>query len=132
MVDFNIYVDGAFLCSYRADGIILSTATGSTGYTLSAGGPIVAPDAFLILLTALAPHTLGSRTIVLPDHVEVMTQVGGRSLTEKDGAEVTFDGDTVLSLKTGDQIRVSRADRQTRLVKIDNTSFVEILRRKMN
>ena len=59
VVDFHIFVDDVFLCSYRADGIIVSTPTGSTGYSLSAGGPIVAPDASLILLTALAPHASG-------------------------------------------------------------------------
>ena len=132
VVDFNVYVNQTFLCAYRADWIILSTATGSTGYMLSAGGPIVAPDASLILLTAIAPHTLVSRPIVLPDDDEVMVEIGVRSVTEQDGAEVVFDGDTSLSLRSGDRIRVIKSDKQTRLVKINNTSFVELLRRKLN
>ena len=132
VVDFHVYVNRTFLCAYRADGIILATATGSTGYMLSAGGPIVAPDASLLLLAAIAPHTLVSRPIILPDNDEVMVEVGVNSVTEHDGADVIFDGDTSLGLKSGDQIRVTRSEKQTRLVKINNTSFVEILRRKLN
>ncbi len=131
VVDFNIYVDDVFLCAYRADGIIISTATGSTGYSLSAGGPIVAPDASLLLLTAIAPHTLNSRPVILPDNVEITVEVGAAH-AGIEGAEVTFDGDTALTVTPGDRITVTKAEKQTRLVKINNTSFVEILRKKMN
>ena len=132
VVDFRIYVNRTFLCAYRADGIILATATGSTGYSLSAGGPIVSPDARLMLMTPVAPHTLNSRPIILPDDVEVSVEVVGQSKKCMEGAEVIFDGDTSMSLKEGDTIHVKRSSRMTRLVKINNTSFVEILRRKMN
>lgn len=132
VVDFNIYVDDVFLCSYRADGIIISTPTGSTGYSLSAGGPIVAPDASLMLLTAIAPHTLNSRTIVLPDNVKIKVELGSSNLLDKEGAEVTFDGDTSMKLNVGNSIEVTCSEKITRLIKINNTSFVEILRRKMN
>ena len=131
VVDFNIEVNGAFLCSYRADGIILATPTGSTGYSLSAGGPIVSPDAFLILLTAIAPHTLNARPVVLPEQVEVMVEAAGGRFTEEDGADVTFDGSGTLSLQSGDRIRVRRHEKETRLVRVRRTSFVEILRSKL-
>lgn len=132
VVDYIIEVDGTFLCSYRADGIILATPTGSTGYSLSAGGPIVSPDASLILLTAIAPHTLNSRTVILPEGVQITVEASGREFTEKDGANVTFDGSNFMALMAGDRIRVRRSGRQTRLIKIRRTSFVEILRKKMN
>lgn len=132
VVDFNIYVDDVFLCAYRADGIIISTPTGSTGYSLSAGGPIVAPEASLMLLTAIAPHTLNSRTIVLPDDVKITVELGSSNLLENEGAEVTFDGDTSMKLNVGSSIEVTRSEKSTRLTKINHTSFVEILRRKMN
>lgn len=132
VVDFNIYVDGTFLCAYRADGIIISTPTGSTGYSLSAGGPIVAPNASLMLLTAIAPHTLNSRTIVLPDDVEIAVELGGDHLLDSEGAEATFDGDTSVKLNLGNVIRITKSSRKTQLIKINNTSFVEILRKKMN
>ena len=132
VVDFRIYVNGEFLCSYRADGIIISTATGSTGYSLSAGGPIVSPDAFLQLLTPIAPHTLNSRPVVLPDSARITVELGEGTRENDEGADVTFDGDMAQHLSPGQSITISRSDKITRLIKVSNTSFVEILRKKMN
>ena len=132
VVDFNVYVDGAFLSSYTADGIIISTPTGSTGYNLSVGGPIVAPEASLILLTAIAPHTLNSRPIVLPDFVEITIEIGTTHGTDIDGAEATFDGDTSVKLSSGDRIVITRSMREALMIKTKNTSFLEILREKMS
>ncbi|MCD7841629.1 MAG: NAD(+)/NADH kinase [Lachnospiraceae bacterium] len=132
VVDFNIYVDGVFLNAYSADGIIVSTPTGSTGYSLSAGGPIVAPSASLLLLTAIAPHTLNSRPIVLPGTAEVVIEVASGHVTDIDGAEATFDGDTSVKLNVGDRVVISQAEQKTKLVKMKNTGFLEILREKMN
>lgn len=131
VVDFNVYVDNVFLCSYRADGIIVSTPTGSTGYSLSAGGPIVSPDASLILLTAIAPHTLISRTIVLPDHVVVTVEVGNERFEEEGGAEASFDGDTFLVPGKGGRIAISKSEKKTHLIKMNHTSFVKNLREKL-
>ena len=132
VVDFNVYVDGAFLSSYTADGIIISTPTGSTGYNLSVGGPIVAPEASLILLTAIAPHTLNSRPIVLPDFVEITIEIGTNHGTDIDGTEATFDGDTSVKLSSGDRIVITRSMREALMIKTKNTSFLEILREKMS
>ena len=131
VVDFNVYVDDVFLCSYRADGIIVSTPTGSTGYSLSAGGPIVSPDASLILLTAIAPHTLISRTIVLPDHVVVCVEVINGRETEEGGAEAFFDGDTFLVPGNGGKIIISKSEKKTHFIKMNHTSFVKNLREKL-
>lgn len=132
VVDYNVYVDGAFLSSFTADGIIVSTPTGSTGYNLSVGGPIVAPEASLMLLTAIAPHTLNWRPIVLPDNVEIAIEIGTSHLTDIDGAEATFDGDTSVKLNSGDRIVITKSDREALMVKTKNTSFLEILREKMS
>lgn len=132
VVDFNVYVDGVFLSSFTADGIIVSTPTGSTGYNLSVGGPIVAPQASLMLLTAIAPHTLNSRPIVLPDNVEITIEVGASHGTDIDGAEATFDGDTSVKLNSGDKIIIRKSEQQAQMIKTKNTSFLEILREKMN
>ena len=131
VVDFNIYVDDTFLCSYRADGIIVSTPTGSTGYTLSAGGPIVSPDASLILLTALAPHTLVSRTIVLPDNVSVTVEICGSADPDKAAAEIYFDGDTYLDIACGEKVTVDKTRQKTHFIKLNHTSFVTNLREKL-
>jgi NAD+ kinase len=131
VVDFNIYVDDTFLCSYRADGIIVSTPTGSTGYTLSAGGPIVSLDASLILLTALAPHTLVSRTIVLPDNVSVTVEICGSADPSETAAEISFDGDTYLDIACGEKITVAKTQQKTHFIKLNHTSFVTNLREKL-
>lgn len=132
VVDFNVYVDGAFLSSFTADGIIISTPTGSTGYNLSVGGPIVAPEASLMLLTAIAPHTLNARPIVLPDNVEIAIEIGTSHGTDLDGAEATFDGDTSVKLNAGDRVVIHRSSREALMIKTKNTSFLEILREKMS
>lgn len=132
VIDFNVYVDGVFLRSYTADGIMVSTPTGSTGYNLSVGGPIVAPQASLMLLTAVAPHTLTSRPIVLPDNVEVTIEIAARRNNDVDGAEATFDGDTSVKLNSGDKIVITKSGRSANLIKINNTSFLNVLRDKMN
>ena len=132
IVDFNVFVDGEFLKSYSADGVIISTPTGSTGYNLSAGGPIVAPQASLMLLTAIAPHTLSSRPIVLPAEAKITIEVGSSHGTDIDGAEATFDGDTSVKLNSGDRITIRRSEQETMLIRTKTTSFLEILREKMN
>lgn len=131
VIDFHIYVNGRFLNSYSADGIIISTPTGSTGYNLSAGGPIVSPAASLILLTPIAPHTLNARSVILPEDSRVKVEIGRRG-TDEEEAEATFDGDTTVKLGCGDCITVTRSERTARFVKLDQVSFLEILRRKMS
>ncbi|MDO4475929.1 MAG: NAD(+)/NADH kinase [Lachnospiraceae bacterium] len=131
VIHIEVYVNDTFLCEYRADGMIVSTPTGSTGYALSAGGPIVAPDASLMLLTAIAPHTLATRPVVLPDSVKITLRLATDG-HDGQGAEVTFDGDTSMMLTGGDAIEIRRSERSARLVKISKKSFVEILRTKMN
>lgn len=132
IIDFNIYVNGEFLNSYSADGIIVSTPTGSTGYSLSAGGPIVSPEASLILLSPIAPHTLNTRSIILPDDVEITVEVKEGHRYPVEGAVATFDGDTCVSLACGDLVTIRKASRCARLVKINNISFLEVLRKKMS
>ena len=132
VIDFNIYVNGEFLNAYCADGIIVSTPTGSTGYSLSAGGPIISPEASMILLTPIAPHTLNTRSIVLPEDAVITVEICEGHSGTREGAVVTFDGDTYMSLSCGDQVEISKAARSARLVKINNISFLEVLRKKMS
>ncbi|HIS30861.1 MAG TPA: NAD(+)/NADH kinase [Candidatus Limivivens intestinipullorum] len=132
VVDFDIYVNGEFLNACSADGIIISTATGSTGYSLSVGGPIVSPEASLILISYIAPHTLNSRSIVLPADARVTVKVAGGHTGAEEGAEASFDGDTSVRLALGDTVTVSRSELVTKMVKTNNVSFLEVLRRKMS
>lgn len=128
VVSFSVYVDGEFLKSYVADGLILATPTGSTAYNLSAGGPIVMPSAEMLLLTPLNAHTFMSRTIVLPGDCTVTVELAGKSGTN---ALVHFDGAVYPDLYPGDRVCIRRADEHARLIRLNRDSFTEILRKKL-
>lgn len=132
IIRFSIYVNHKFLCSMSADGVILSTPTGSTGYNMSAGGPIAEPGAQLLILTPICAHTLNSRSIILrsDDVVEIVIDRGrnGSELT----VEACFDGNETVSMVTNDTLRIFKSDRTTTIVKLDERSFLEALHRKMS
>ena len=131
VVRFNNYVNDTYLNTYKADGIIISTPTGPTGYSLSAGGPIISPAASMILMTPLAPHTLNTRSIVFApeDVIEVELGEGKEGGIEKGMAY--FDGAAAMPMVTGDRIRIEKSTKATRIIKINNISFLETLRKKM-
>lgn len=132
IIRFSIYVNNKFLCSMSADGVILSTPTGSTGYNMSAGGPIAEPGAQLLILTPICAHTLNSRSIILrsEDVVEIVIDRGrnGSELT----VEASFDGNETAAMVTGDTLRICRSESTTTIVKLDERSFLEALHRKMS
>lgn len=132
IIRFSIYVNNKFLCSMGADGVILSTPTGSTGYNMSAGGPIAEPGAQLLILTPICAHTLNSRSIILrsEDVVEIVIDRGrnGSELT----VEASFDGNETAAMVTGDTLRICRSESTTTIVKLDERSFLEALHRKMS
>lgn len=127
-LNFELYVDGELFNNYSADGMIIATPTGSTAYNLSAGGPIAAPESNMILLTPICPHTLNSRSIVLPSRSKIMIKVKGRKGLEE---SVGFDGDKMVPLKSGDRIEVEKSEITTTLVKLREVSFLENIRSKM-
>jgi len=131
IIRFNIYVNGQFLNHYKADGMIVTTPTGSTGYNLSAGGPLVEPAAKLIMLTPICPHSLNQRSIILSPEdtieIEIPECQEGRSQT----VEVNFDGSHMIPLRTGDKIRIARSEKVTEFIKLNQVSFLEVLHRKM-
>lgn len=132
IIRFSIYVNHKFLCKMSADGIILATPTGSTGYNMSAGGPIAEPGAQLLILTPICAHTLNSRSIILrsEDVVEIMIERG------RDGSELTveasFDANEKVSMMTKDILRICKSNRTATIVKLDERSFLEALHRKMS
>ena len=132
IIDFKIYVNGEYLNRYSADAMVISTPTGSTGYSLSAGGPIVSPEASMLLMTPVAPHTLNTRSIILPDDAEITVEMLPGHSRSGDDAEVTFDGDTSVRLTCTDKVVIRKAVKKTRLIKINQISFLEVLRTKMN
>lgn len=128
---FHNYVNGEFLNSYTADGIIIATATGSTGYSLSAGGPIVSPETNILIMTPVAPHTLNTRSVIFPAEDEIMVEIGEGSQGCEAKAVVSFDGDTNVPMRTADRVAIRRSVKDTQIIKISNISFLEVLRRKM-
>ena len=131
VVRFNNYVNDTYLNTYKADGIIISTPTGSTGYSLSAGGPIISPAASMILMTPLAPHTLNTRSIVFAPEDVIEVELGeGRDGSIESGMAY-FDGAAAMPMVTGDRIRIEKSTKATRIIKINNISFLETLRKKM-
>lgn len=127
------FVNGAHLNTCSADGEIVSTATGSTGYNLSVGGPIVSPEAELILLTPLAPHSLISRSIIFSGRDHIRVEIGEGSTGALDQvAFAAYDGTGEIPIGTGDAVEIRRSRKYTNIIKINNISFLEVLRRKMS
>jgi len=129
VVEFAVSVGGEFVARFHADGIIVSTPTGSTAYNLSAGGPIVHPAVHALVLNPIAPHTLTNRPVVIPASADVLVQPHPRG----DGSEVyvTFDGQAGERLDFSDTVRVQQAARPARLVRAGNRSYYQVLREKL-
>lgn len=131
VVRFINYVNNEYLNSYNADGIIISTPTGSTGYSLSCGGPIVSPSAVMTLMTPIAPHALNTRSIIFPAEDVITVELGEGRRQDQEKGLASFDGDTVIPMKTGDRIVIRKASVSIRILKLNHLSFVEVLRQKM-
>ncbi len=132
IVKLKVYVNGQFLCEYSADGVIVTTPTGSTGYNLSAGGPIIEPKAQLLLLTPICPHTLSARSIILSadDVVEIEIPEGKEGQNQEIGAN--FDGTGMVSIYAGDRIRIVKSEKTTEIIQINKVSFLEVLHKKLS
>lgn len=131
LVSLVVYVNGQYLNTFDGDGVIVSTPTGSTGYNLSAGGPIVDPKARMILITPINSHTLNSKSIVIGAEDEVVVEIGARRREGDEQVVVSFDGDHHAQLDVGDQIVIHQAEKDCRILKLGKLSFLEILRKKM-
>lgn len=128
LVSLRAKVDGELLNDYRADGLIVATPTGSTAYSLSAGGPLIAPGAAVFLITPICPHSLSQRALVLPDSsvVELSSQSLGN-----EPMLFTVDGRDSVRIEPGDHIEVRKSDRSFHLLRLEERSFYEALRQKL-
>ncbi len=127
MLSFEARVDGEVVTRYAADGLILSTPTGSTAYSVSAGGPIVAPNVEAVIATPICPHTLSMRALVVPPTAVIEVEM----LSCDERTIVTTDGNRAFDIATGDVVTVRRAEARARLVEMAEHSYYEILRKKM-
>ncbi|HRD56332.1 MAG TPA: NAD(+)/NADH kinase [Parachlamydiaceae bacterium] len=128
LIDLAIYVDGKYLNTFSADGVIFATATGSTAYSLSAGGPILTPDLSAFIITPICPHTITNRPIVLMPKEEIRVQY--TSLYSP--IEVIFDGFTSFLLESKEEIIIKRANRDFKTVLMDGHDYFSTLRTKLN
>ncbi len=128
IIDMETYVDGRHLTSYKADGLIISTPTGSTGYNLAAGGPIIYPDINSLLITPICPHMLTNRPIMVWSRSVIEIKVK----FEDDVVFFTGDGQVGRKLLPGDRVKVRRSKSRTRLVSSPSKDYFEILRTKLN
>lgn len=128
LIRLDLYSNDEFVCSYNVDGIIISTPTGSTAYSLSVGGPIINPLMEAISVSPISPHTLTLRPIIFPadNAITIAAGAGGGKL------RISVDGRIVGDLEAGQKISIKKAAYKIKLVKFDSTSFYEVLREKLH
>ena len=126
MITVKTHLDGEYLTSYWADGLIVSTPTGSTGYSLSCGGPVISPNATSFVVTPIAPHNLNARPLVIPDDTEIQLKVDGREdfyLISLDSRIATLHNSTVVTIK--------KAAFKIKMIELHSESFIDTLRKKL-
>lgn len=128
IIDLKIFINDNFVDDYPADGIIVSTPTGSTGYNLSAGGPILDPNTNMMVITPICPHSLYARSIVVSDGDEIKVQIGENLYCD---VILTIDGQMGYHLKNKDIVKIQKSNYVTNLIKTSNYSFYDILRKKI-
>jgi NAD+ kinase len=128
LIDLDVAVDGESLARYRCDGLIISSPTGSTAYSLAAGGALVHPTAKVMALTPICPHTLSNRSLLLP----LASIVEIRVVNPHPATVLSVDGDLLSELDAGDTIRIRQSRRTVRLMHLAGSSFYQALRRKLH
>jgi NAD+ kinase len=128
VLNFETHVNGEYLATFTADGIILSTPTGSTAYAMANGGPIVTPPNRAITISPICPHSLTARPVIVPDDSVIRIKV----VSSENKVHITADGQDEVLVRPPTEIRIKRSPFSARLVKRRNTSYYDILRKKLN
>ncbi len=127
IIDLETSVNGIYVTTFRSDGLIISTPTGSTAYSLAAGGPILYPTLGNIVLTPICPHTLTNRPIALPDDFRIQVELK----TQSESVYLTLDGQVGFALRTGDLVDIRKSEHKTRLIIPHNRDYFRVLRTKL-
>lgn len=126
MITVHASLEGKYLNSYWADGLIVATPSGSTGYSLSCGGPIITPGCQVHILTPIAPHNLNVRPMVVPDHMPIKLNIEGRNRTHL----MSLDGNSI-PIKNGEEVLISKTDYMINVIKFEDNNFLDTIRNKM-
>jgi NAD+ kinase len=126
MITVETYLNGEYLTSYWSDGLIVSTPTGSTGYSLSCGGPVITPDTKSFVLAPIAPHNLSARPLIIPDSTEIQLRVEGR----EESHLISLDS-RIATLENGTIIKIKKADFKIKMIDLLDESFLDTLRKKL-
>jgi len=126
IIDLEVHVDDHFMCLYKADGLIVSTPTGSTAYSLSAGGPIMVPEVAALCITPICPHMLTNRPVIVPDEAIIQITLGGDNTTY-----LTVDGQVGEQLHKGDRVVCRRSEHTVQLIRPGGVRFFDVLREKL-
>lgn len=129
MLKLHTYVDGRFIVTYMADGLIVSTPTGSTAYSLSAGGPVVHPDVCVLIITPICPHTLNARSLVISDNERVKIVGEDSDITSE--MILTMDGQIMERLQPGDAVDIGKSEYTAKLIQLEPHSFYDKLQRRL-
>lgn len=132
MITAEVYVDDELLDTYVADGVLVSTPTGSTAYNLSAAGPVLAPGMEAMIITPICPHSLNKRSLVVSSDSRLRIEVGRTKENYKDEATIRGDGQMLWTVSTGDVIWIEKADATVDMVHLGDVSFFERMRSKLN
>ena len=127
MIEMHLAINGQFVTSLRGDGVIVSTPTGSTAYSLSAGGPIIDPSVQSLMLSPICPHTLTHRPLLIPNTAVIEVTL----MSQDEGAMATFDGQVGVALTQGDTVTIDASDHRTKLVRFPDRSYYDVLRMKL-
>ena len=128
VTSLSLFIDNKHVSDYKSDGIIISTPTGSTAYSLSSGGPIVQPDVFSIVITPIAPHSLTSRPLVLPSNVEVEFRFNEES---ENDLKLIADGQNIINFTKGSTVKLSQANHHLKFITFKDYNYYETLKNKM-
>jgi len=130
ILNLKVFVDDQYMTSYRADGLIIASPTGSTAYSLSAGGPIIHPSMHALVLSPICPFALTNRPIVVPDSSIIKVQLTTRNAGED--VRITLDGQTGYSIKSGDILEAKKADIPVKLIQAPGKNYYQLLRKKLH
>ena len=128
VISLQVLVDGQYMTSYRADGLIIATPTGSTAYSLSAGGPIIHPSMHTLVLSPICPFTLTNRSILIPDQSIIQVKLAA----EYDDVRVTLDGQEGYDMRAGDILKIKKTKTSLQLIRGPNKNYYQILRDKLH